>query len=83
MTVQEAREETKEIEGRPAHPAADSPDSAPDGDAAHDAAVPEADVVVTNLTHFAVALRQREMEVPVVTAKGPAPRGRIRALVRA
>ncbi|MCF8474277.1 MAG: flagellar biosynthesis protein FlhB [Emcibacter sp.] len=36
------------------------------------AAVPEADVVVTNPTHFAVALKykQAEMEVPVVVAKG-------------
>jgi len=36
------------------------------------AAVPEADVVVTNPTHFAVALKydQGKMEVPVVVAKG-------------
>ncbi len=35
-------------------------------------AVPEADVVVTNPTHFAVALKykQDEMEVPVLVAKG-------------
>lgn len=36
------------------------------------AAVPEADVVVTNPTHFAVALKYdpAEMEAPVLTAKG-------------
>lgn len=36
------------------------------------AAVPEADVVITNPTHFAVALKysEAEMEAPVVVAKG-------------
>ena len=72
MTVQEAREETKEIEGDPRIRQRIRQIQRQMAMQRMMRAVPEADVVVTNPTHFAVALRYnaREMEVPVVTAKG-------------
>ncbi len=72
MTVQEAREESKEIEGDPRIRQRIRQVQRQMAMQRMMRAVPEADVVVTNPTHFAVALRYnaREMEVPVVTAKG-------------
>lgn len=72
MTVQEAREESKEIEGDPRIRQRIRQVQRQMAMQRMMRAVPEADVVVTNPTRFAVALRYnaREMEVPVVTAKG-------------
>ncbi|HOF39284.1 MAG TPA: flagellar biosynthesis protein FlhB [Candidatus Hydrogenedentes bacterium] len=72
MTVQEAREEMKEIEGDPRIRQRIRQIQRQMAMQRMMRAVPEADVIVTNPTHVAVALRYnaQEMEVPVVTAKG-------------
>ena len=72
MTVQEAREETKEVEGDPRIRQRIRQVQRQMAMQRMMREVPEADVVITNPTRFAVALRYnaREMEVPVVTAKG-------------
>lgn len=72
MTVQEAREETKDIEGDPRIRQRVRQIQRQMAMQRMMRDVPEADVVVTNPTEFAVALRYnaQEMEVPVVTAKG-------------
>lgn len=72
MTVQEAREETREIEGDPRIRQRIRQIQRQMAMQRMMREVPEADVVVTNPTRFAVALRYnaREMDVPVVTAKG-------------
>ena len=72
MTVQEAREESKDVEGDPRirQRVRQIQRQMAMQRMMHE--VPEADVVVTNPTEFAVALRYnaQEMEVPLVTAKG-------------
>lgn len=72
MTVQEAREETREIEGDPRIRQRIRQIQRQMAMQRMMREVPEADVVVTNPVRFAVALRYnaREMDVPVVTAKG-------------
>ncbi len=72
MTKEEVRRESKEQEGDPhlkAHIRAQQREAARRRMMAE---VPKADVVVTNPTHFAVALRYRngEMRAPQVVAKG-------------
>ncbi len=83
MTVEEVRQEEKEIQG---DPRIKQRVRSAQRDMARKrmmAAVPKADVVVTNPTHFAVALKylQERHRAPVVVAKGMgAVADRIRAL---
>lgn len=82
MTKQEVRDEAKEQDGNPETKGAQRRRmrEASRGPAA--AAVASAHVVLTNPTHFAVALRDRRAEdrAPVVVARG---RGQIAAAIRA
>ena len=72
MTKQEVKDEHKQSEGDPQVKARLRQLRAERSRQRMMAAVPEADVVVTNPTHFAVALRYKmeEMAAPVVVAKG-------------
>jgi flagellar biosynthetic protein FlhB len=72
MTVQEAREEDKEAQGDPRIKLAVRRAMREMARKRMMAAVPKADVVVTNPTHFAVALKymQARHRAPVVVAKG-------------
>ncbi|MEQ8664715.1 MAG: flagellar biosynthesis protein FlhB [Rhodospirillales bacterium] len=72
MTKQEVKDEHKQAEGDPQVKARIRQLRAERTRQRMMAAVPEADVVVTNPTHFAVALRYKmeEMSAPVVVAKG-------------
>jgi len=72
MTKQEVKDEHKQAEGDPQVKARIRQLRAERGRQRMMAAVPEADVVVTNPTHFAVALsyKMEEMGAPVVVAKG-------------
>ncbi|GMW06317.1 MAG: flagellar biosynthetic protein FlhB [Nevskiales bacterium] len=72
MTRQEIREELKETEGRPEVRSRIRSMQQQLANRRMLREVPKADVVVTNPTHFAVALRYEEsrMRAPVVVAKG-------------
>jgi flagellar biosynthetic protein FlhB len=72
MTKEEVRQEYKETEGDPQLKARIRQIQREQARRRMMAEVPKADVVVTNPTHFAVALRYREgsMGAPVVVAKG-------------
>jgi flagellar biosynthetic protein FlhB len=72
MTVEEVRKELKETEGDPYLKARIRQQQREMARRRMMAAVPEADVVVTNPTHVAVALKYREgrQRAPVVVAKG-------------
>ena len=72
MSKQEVREEMKRMEGDPMVKQRRSRRAAAGDAAASSQAVPKADVVVTNPTHFAVALRYdpEKMRSPKVIAKG-------------
>lgn len=72
MTRQEVRDEYKESEGSPETRSRirEAQRALAQGRMLHE--VPKADVVVTNPTHFAVALRydEKKMRAPIVVAKG-------------
>lgn len=72
MTVQEARQESKEMEGDPHVKRRVRQIQRQLAMQRMMAEVPEADVIITNPTEYAVALRYKasEMESPVVVAKG-------------
>ncbi|CAI4033006.1 Flagellar biosynthetic protein FlhB [Nitrospira tepida] len=72
MTRQEVKDETRESEGDPLVRSRIKTLQRQMARQRMMAAVPQADVVVTNPTHIAVALRydQRAMKAPVVVAKG-------------
>jgi len=72
MTKQEVREENKETEGNPEVNAYIRGRQQEMARRRMIQEVPKADVVVTNPTHYAVALRydERRMRAPVVVAKG-------------
>ncbi|WP_417317927.1 flagellar biosynthesis protein FlhB [Emcibacter sp.] len=72
MTKQEIKDEMKQTDGDPMVKARLRQIRMERSRKRMMAAVPEADVVVTNPTHFAVALKYQQgaMEVPVVVAKG-------------
>ena len=74
MTKEEVRQEQKEMEGDPQIKARIRQLQRESARRRMMAEVPKADVVVTNPTHFAVALRYREgaMRAPTVVAKGSA-----------
>lgn len=74
MTKEEVRQEQKEQEGDPQIKARIRQLQRDNARRRMMAEVPRADVVVTNPTHFAVALRYREgaMRAPTVVAKGSA-----------
>ena len=81
MTRQEVKEELKETEGRPEVKAAQRRAARDMMRRSSRAAVARATVVVTNPTHFAVALRYRPEEdpAPVILAKG---RGLLAEVIR-
>jgi flagellar biosynthetic protein FlhB len=72
MTTQEARQEAKELEGDPHIKRRVRQLQRQIASQRMMAAVPEADVVITNPTHYAVALRYdaENMNAPIVVAKG-------------
>ena len=72
MTKQEVKDEWRQSEGNPEAKAALKRRQREFARRRMMSAVPRATVVVTNPTHFAVALEwnELEMEAPVVTAKG-------------
>jgi flagellar biosynthetic protein FlhB len=72
MTKQEIKEEFKQTEGSPEVKSRQRRLQMQMAQRRMMEEVPKADVVITNPTHFAVALRydQREMNAPVVVAKG-------------
>ncbi|MEN0088518.1 MAG: EscU/YscU/HrcU family type III secretion system export apparatus switch protein, partial [Pseudomonadota bacterium] len=71
MTVQEVKDEYKQAEGDPAVKAKIRQLRMERGRKRMMAAVPEASVIVTNPTHFSVALKyERGMGAPVCLAKG-------------
>lgn len=72
MTAQEAKQEAKELEGDPHIKRKVRQLQRQMATQRMMAAVPEADVVITNPTHYAVALRYdpENMSAPVVVAKG-------------
>ena len=85
MTVQEARQEERELQGDPRLKAQVRKVQREMARRRMMAAVPQADVVVTNPSHFAVAIRYLEdrHRAPVVVAKGmDAVAARIRELAR-
>jgi len=85
MSVQEAREEDREMQGDPRLKAQVRKVQREMARRRMMAAVPKADVVITNPTHFAVALKYLEdrHRAPVVVAKGmDAVAARIRELAR-
>ena len=72
MTKQEVKDESKETDGRPEVKSRIRSMQQELSQRRMMEAVPDADVVITNPTHFAVALRydQFSMQAPVVVAKG-------------
>jgi len=72
MTKQEQKEETKETEGDPHIKSKIRAIQQQMARSRMMAAVPEADVVITNPTHYAVAIQYEsgKMEAPIVLAKG-------------
>lgn len=72
MSVRDIKDENKQNEGDPLMRARIKRLQAEMGRARMLAAVPEADAIITNPTHFAVAIRydRNSMDAPMVTAKG-------------
>ncbi len=72
MTKQEVKDENKETDGRPEVKGRIRSLQRELSQRRMMEAVPEADVVITNPTHYAIALRydQHSMQAPVVVAKG-------------
>ena len=72
MTKQEVKDESKETDGRPEVKGRIRALQQELSQRRMMEAVPEADVVITNPTHYAIALRydQQNMQAPVVVAKG-------------
>jgi flagellar biosynthetic protein FlhB len=72
MTKQEVKDEAKETDGRPEVKGRIRALQQELSQRRMMEAVPEADVVITNPTHYAIALRydQHNMQAPVVVAKG-------------
>jgi flagellar biosynthetic protein FlhB len=72
MTKQEVKDEYKMIEGDPKIKQAIKQKQREMSQRRMMAAIPKADVVITNPTHYAIALeyKDKEMEAPVVLAKG-------------
>ncbi len=72
MTLQEVKDENKETDGRPEVKGRIRSLQQELSQRRMMESVPEADVIITNPTHFAVALRydQNNMSAPVVVAKG-------------
>ncbi len=72
MTKQELRDEYKETEGRPEVKSKINRMQRELAQRRMMDAVPKADVIITNPTHFAVALKydEKKMKAPVVVAKG-------------
>jgi len=72
MTKQEVKDESKETDGRPEVKGRIRALQMELSKRRMMDAVPEADVIITNPTHYAVALRydQQKMQAPVVVAKG-------------
>jgi len=72
MTLQEVRDESKETEGRPEVKQRVRQLQQEFSKARMMTDVPKADVIITNPTHFAVALKYqpKTMDAPVVVAKG-------------
>lgn len=72
MTKQEVKDESKETDGRPEVKSRIRSMQQELSQRRMMEAVPDADVVITNPTHFAVALKydQFNMQAPVVVAKG-------------
>ncbi len=81
MTRQEVRDEQKETDGRPEVKARIRALQQQTANARMMEAMPEADVVITNPTHYAVAIKYQSdsMSAPTVIAKG---RGEIAARIR-
>lgn len=81
MTRQEVRDEQKETDGRPEVKARIRALQQQTANARMMEALPEADVVITNPTHYAVAIKYQSdaMAAPTVIAKG---RGEIAATIR-
>ncbi len=72
MTLQEVKDENKETEGQPEVKARIRTLQYEMSNRRMMDAVPDADVIVTNPTHYAIALRydQSNMQAPIVVAKG-------------
>ena len=72
MTRQEMRDENKETRGQSRDQVARAPRAAELARKRMMQEVPKADVVITNPTHYAVALRydEQRMRAPIVVAKG-------------
>jgi len=72
MTLQEVKDEMKDTEGKPEVKAKIRQTQREMAEARMMSAVPDADVVVTNPTHFAIALKYDpdNMRAPMVLAKG-------------
>jgi len=72
MTKQEIKDEYKMVEGDPKIKQAIKQKQREMSQRRMMAAIPKADVVITNPTHYAIALeyKDKEMEAPVVLAKG-------------
>ncbi len=72
MTLQEVKDEMKDTEGKPEVKAKIRQTQREMAEARMMDAVPDADVVITNPTHFAVALKYdpENMKAPLVLAKG-------------
>lgn len=72
MTKQEVKEERKQTEGSPEVKRAQRQKQFQAAQARMMQQVPEADVIVTNPTHYAIALKydQEKMDAPVLVAKG-------------
>ncbi|MEM6680991.1 MAG: flagellar biosynthesis protein FlhB [Pseudomonadota bacterium] len=72
MSIKEVRDEQKQLEGDPAVKNRIAKVRAERSQQRMAQAVPEADVVITNPTHYAIALKYEhgQMQVPVLLAKG-------------
>jgi len=72
MSIKEVRDEQKQIEGDPHVKSRIAKVRAQRSQQRIAQAVPEADVIITNPTHYAIALKYQhgQMEVPVLLAKG-------------
>lgn len=72
MSIKEIRDETKQMEGDPHVKSRIAKVRAQRSQQRIAQAVPEADVIITNPTHYAIALKYEHgsMEVPVLLAKG-------------
>ncbi len=72
MTLQEVKDEMKDTEGKPEVKAKIRQTQREMAEARMMSAVPDADVVITNPTHFAIAIKYnpKNMKAPFVLAKG-------------